>query len=124
MYIHSMSLHARLEEDSNQTVGVYIPVSSNERYFLLKLLFDTLLVLASDFFSKRALFSLRALNQATGRLLRKGIEAPLEHTLRSVVNVLNRAAAFQDETGKAAQRAHIPATKAQFPATRAHIKKC
>ena len=48
----------------------------------------------------------------------------MEHTLRNVVNVLNREAAYLDEMGKAAQRVHIPATKAQFPATRAHIKKC
>ena len=76
------------------------------------------------FLGKRALFCLRALNQTTGRLLRKGIEAPLENTLANAVNVLNRASAFLDETGQAAQRAHIPATKAQFPATRAHIEKC
>ena len=79
------------------------PVSSSERCFLLKPLFDTPFSLASFFWGKRALFSLRALSQPTGRLLRKGIEAPLENTLRNAVNVLNRAAAFLDETGKASK---------------------
>ena len=70
------------------------------------------------FLANRALSSLRALNQPTGRLLRTGIEAPLENTLFNASNILNRAAAFLDETGQAAQRAHILAAKAQFPATR------
>ena len=50
-------------------------------------------------------------------VLRKGIEAPLEHNVVNVLSIL-------DETGKAVQRAHITATKAQLPATRAHINKC
>ena len=41
-----------------------------------------------------AIYSLQAINQATGRLLRKRNEAPLGNTLRNAVNVLNRAAAL------------------------------